>query len=45
LALIRSSASVLAGLVGLVITMIGVLIYYRLVGIIANLACSSTSCC
>jgi SecD/SecF fusion protein len=31
-------ASVLAGLVGLLITMIGVLIYYRLVGIIANLA-------
>jgi SecD/SecF fusion protein len=31
-------ASVLAGLVGLVITMLGVLIYYRLVGIIANIA-------
>jgi SecD/SecF fusion protein len=31
-------ASVFAGLVGLLITMLGVLIYYRLVGIIANLA-------
>ena len=31
-------ASVLAGLVGLVLTMLGVLIYYRLVGVIANLA-------
>ncbi|MDQ3626366.1 MAG: protein translocase subunit SecD, partial [Verrucomicrobiota bacterium] len=31
-------ASVFAGLVGLLITMLGVLIYYRLVGVIANLA-------
>lgn len=31
-------ASVLAGLVGLVITMVAVLIYYRFAGIIANLA-------